>query len=84
METQNTKHNDENKMRCNKCNALFDIKDARIEYNNMGVRQKVCPECGWMSFKAIELPQYLDKYSSFNDDERYYIYNFYNENKGEI
>ena len=60
-------------MRCIKCNAIFDIKDAAITFRKYGevqIREKKCPECGG-SFRAIELPGDLDKYL-YNDDSRYY------------
>lgn len=66
----------EHRMICNRCNHIFDIKDAEVVYTSYGgakCRNKVCPVCGG-GFKAISLPRSLDKYLDINTDSRYYDY----------
>lgn len=65
-----------NRMICNSCNNIFDIKDAMVKYRNYGgvqLREKRCPKCGG-TFKAINLPDDLDKYLFINDNDNYYSY----------
>jgi len=65
-----------NRMICNGCNNIFDIKDAMVKYRKYGgvqLREKRCPKCGG-TFKAINLPDDLDKYLFINDNDNYYSY----------
>lgn len=66
-----------NRMICDKCRNVFNIKDAAVKYRTYGgvsIREKRCPECGG-TFHAIDLPDDLDKFLFVNNNQNYYIYN---------
>ena len=63
-------------MCCNDCHYTFDISEAAVVYKNLygiSVPEKKCPICGG-SFRALELPDELDKYLFCDRDKRYYVY----------
>lgn len=66
----------EHRMICKKCQHIFDIKDAAVNYSSYGgvkMRNKVCPYCGG-GFRAISPSSLLDKYLDVDNDPRYYDY----------
>ena len=63
-------------MICNKCRHTFNYSEAAIKHINfhgIDIPEKRCPQCGG-TFKAIEVPEYLDKYLFVDKDDRYYDY----------
>ena len=63
-------------MICTRCKNTFQIQEATTVYRNYGgvkIPEKKCPVCGG-TFRAVEIPEDLDRFL-FNDrDERYYSY----------
>lgn len=65
-----------NRMICNGCKHVFDIREAIVKYTNLyGIKvpEKRCPICG-STFRAIEVPGDLDLFLHINTDEKYYTY----------
>jgi DNA polymerase III alpha subunit (gram-positive type) len=63
-------------MICNECHHVFAYKDAGVIHKKLyglSIPEKRCPKCGG-TFRAIELPNELDKYLYVNHDERYYVH----------
>lgn len=63
-----------NRMVCNSCKNVFNLDDATIVYKSLygiKIREKVCPQCGG-TFRAVEIPEELDRYLYVDRDDRYY------------